>query len=265
MATKQIVGFRTDEMVQAGLADNFDGTITLARYCEWNYKGKSKATFAVHLEITPQGGGEAIDAYYSAGDPNNWQPSNDGVDALESGEEGIYPCKIGTQDGLPNSSNFHFFMSTLEKLGYDGRDPSIASLEGLTGHFQRVPQPTRPGISSTTTTQSGEQREKTILVVTNIISKGGGKAAKGAAKAKTNGAETPATGGGDLAERVSSFIMEHLAEAADNTAAKKDVTSAVIQNFNGPEKTQAVKLMSQQAFLTGGDWTFNADNGTLSL
>ena len=65
---------RPDMMVQAGLMDDFDGTIIKARYKPWDYDGKiDHDVLAVAVTLQPEEG-EPFVQHYSAWGPGEVRP-----------------------------------------------------------------------------------------------------------------------------------------------------------------------------------------------
>lgn len=268
-----VASLNPDNMASAGLADDFDGTITKARFVPWNYDGAMDGhvlAAAVTIEPDEGFGFDEFTQYYSAGDTEFFLPSEDGEEPVDfdgwDGEdteevEGIYAYRVGRREALSNSSNFAHFMAALVEAGFeDGIPANIDFLEGMRGHFNRIPQRKRSGIVQ----EDDEGRQKTILVVTEIEATAPASKAKGEGKSKAAAADE---GNSDLEDAVSEAIVEALSEA-DGELAKRKVVGIVIQAFKSDKKNKsaAVKLASDVDFLSSSDlWEFDADEGTLKL
>jgi hypothetical protein len=298
-----LASLRPDNMASAGLADDFDGTITKARFVPWTYGGAvADPILAAAVHITPDedSGLEPFIQYYSAGDLEHFVPADEDGDAVDiegwSGNdedietvEGVSALKIGKRDQLNNNSNFAHMLGALVDAGFDQDEMSgdIRFLEGLYGHFNRVPQKKRSGIV-VNPGADGETRQRTILVVTELKeSKANGKATaantgKVAAKGKGAGAGTTGTkaaagkgkaaaaaagddnDGDDFDTRLESVVADALAEN-DGTLPKSKLSSYVIKKFEGKEKALAVKRVGSAEFLEAATrFVFDSDSGDVT-
>lgn len=255
-----------DDFIQGGLIDDFNGTIVKARYKPWNYGGKAEQyVLGVALEIHPdEGEGEAFEQTYSAGDLDQFVPSVDGRnpvdltgDEVTEAQEGVYAFKVGKKAQLNNNTNWAHFLQALrdadpKKLVTPAAD--VRFLEGVRAHFNRIPQKKRPGLVQPVAAEGEQRREKTILVITEVLGVGAEapaktaapapkKAAAPAAKAATPAA--PATG--DLDSRIRDIIAENI--TAEGTPASS-LTQTIMKAFTGPEKAKAVKRYNEAAFRT---------------
>lgn len=173
-----------ENMVQGGLADDFDGVVVKARYCPWNYQGKlDHYTLAVRLDIRADGEAETFDVYYSAGDLEQFMPSNDGENPVNTDGfgtpgfdmaqvDGIYAIRVGKKEGLSNNSNWAQFMGgALEaRLPKERLSPDIRFMEGVYGHWNRIAQKKRAGLVKATApgTDPSKDRQKEILALTEF-------------------------------------------------------------------------------------------------
>jgi hypothetical protein len=275
---KQVVAasLNPDEM-SSGLADDFDGEITKARFVPWNYAGKmDEYVLAAAITFTPdeESGFEEFTEYFSAGKLEDFQPSEDGEEPVDldswDGEdveevEGVYAVPVGRRTQLSGGSNVAHFIRAMLDAGFDGVEASLDFMEGVSGHFNRVPQRKRSGIQ----TDQVEGRERTILVLTEYDDSGAKTTTKKTAKRgskKTTARKTNAkpTADDDLIEAVSDVIVEALGDN-EGELSKRDIASLVIGAFKGKKnKSQAVKMASSADFLSESElWTFDADEGVL--
>ena len=265
---KGVASLNPDNMASAGLADDFDGEIVKARFVPWNYGGNMDSyvlAASVTIEPDEESGFDTFTQFYSAGDLEFFVPSVDGSEPVDLEEwdeddiedvEGIYAFQVGRREQLSNSSNFADFISKLVAAGYDANiEANIDFLEGISGHFNRVPQRKRSGIVST----DSEDRQRTILVLTEIAEV---KAASKRGAAKKGKAATNSAG--ELSDGVSEAIVEAIS-AADGELAKRKLAGVIIKAFKGSKsKSQAVKMASDTSFLADSDlWTYDADEGVL--
>jgi hypothetical protein len=258
-----------DEMVTAGLPDDFDGEITQVRLVPWDYDGNvDHHVLAVRVTIQPEGEDE-FEQHYSAGDLEYFVPSMDGetpVD-LEEGEgeelEGVFALKVGRRDQLNNSTNWAHFIGAAIDAGFPVEDlgASVDCFEGVYGHFNRIPQKKRSGI---VVEEGGQARARTILVLTEMADKP--KAAKPAAKAAKKSAKKKAAASTeDLDEKLEEVLIEALAEAEEGLP-KAKLPGLVIKAFSGAQKAKAVKRVSDVEFLESSEsWEFDADEAMLYI
>jgi hypothetical protein len=281
----RVAANRPDQMSAGGsLPDGFIGEVTKARFVPWNYQGKSKTVLGAAILITPdeESGFEPFTQYYSAGNIEQFQPSNDGMEPVAdptdwSGTpddledyEGVYALPVGQKDQLPGGSNWGHFLESLHECGmsYEDMDADITFLEGVRGRFDRVPQRERKGIVSAPVEEGQKTFQKTILVITQL-EKAAKAAGKGkAAAAKTN-AKAAANGAGDedFNERVHDAIVAAL-NAADGTLGKKKVAQLFLRSkdFDSAEKQAAVALLNDEDFLASAEgFAYDDEEDTLAV
>lgn len=295
-----------DTMVQAGLIDDFDGVITSARYVPWNYQGnRQQYSLAVLLRIHADDGTE-VEQYYSAGDLKQWVPCNDLVNGTPAGatlddyltlakgegqfdpsEQKNYEGVIvvagpgNSQEGLPNSSNWAHFVGVALDAGFEKTRLSKTLNEGFDGlraHFKRIPQKTRTGMA----TRGGEggegDRQKTILVMTQVL--GQGQAQAPGVKSTVTPTVTPtpvvaaqpvvqaapAPSAGDIDARIEQMILTVLGEAGGNPVNKAILPGKVMATFAGDQAAigAAMVKVTNHAYL-GGFQSFSYDPSTGNL
>jgi len=270
----RVASMNPDNMVSAGLADDFDGQITEARVVPWDYDGKlDHDILAVRLTIEPDedSGFEEFTQHYSAGDLEYFVPSMDGkspvdLDADDKADmEGVYAFPTGAREQLNNNSNWADFLFKLRDAEFppDDMDADVRFVEGLAGHFNRVPQQKRSGIVRPS--GDGDTRQKTILVVTEI-SEAKPKTRKKRTSKKSSKSTTKSTPkvDSDLDYRIEEVILEALVEAEELPKAK--LPGLVIKVFAGAEKAKAVKRAASVEYLNSREaWEFDEDEGVLTL
>jgi hypothetical protein len=284
-----------DDMLQGGLMDDFDGTITKARFVPWDYNGSiDHHILAVAVEITPdEGQGDPFTQHYSAGDLEHFAPSVDGVDPvdLESWDpkkdaidavEGEYAVRTGRKEQMNNNTNWASFISAGLDAGFDkaALSASVACFEDTHGHFNRVPQKKRSGLVTQAAADGQKARSNDILVLTEIS-----EAAKGAksAKGKPNGAAgrpaaaspkvgakaapAAAAAGGDLDETLFALIAAAMTEA-EGELPKAKLGAIALKGLTGKEKALGLKRVQDPEFLNSGgedgtQWMYDEENATL--
>jgi len=268
----QVASMNPDNMISAGLPDDFDGTITRVRLTQWDYDGSiDEYVLAALVTITPDedSGLDEFDQYYSAGKVTDFAPSTDAIEPclLDSDDpsdwEGEYALKVGKRDQLNNNSNWAHWIGAAVKAGFDVKklQSSVACFEGVTGHWNRIGQQKRSGLQD-------DGKERQILVLTEITAQATKKRAKKTTKSKASkktATDTPQDDSNDVREHLSRVVLEALANA-DGIISKTKLPALVIKQFDGSEKAEAVRLVSKAEFLSGSDlWTYDSDDNTLSL
>lgn len=284
-AAPRFASMRPDEMVAGGLMDDFDGTITKARLVPWDYNGSiDHHVLALALTIKPEGDDPEFTQHYSTGaELDEFVPSMDGLEPcnLESDNsedhEGIYAMPVGKKEGLNNNSNMAQFYGAMVDAGFDINSimPNVDFLEGVGGHFNRMPQKKRSGLmQSKRVDKNGKEKENRnndILVITELKAKAkAGKAVPAtktkpvAAKASAKTAVEEETADGDP---LVDIVVAALEAAEDNTITKKSLSALVLKSkIDAKEKGAAVKRVQSDEFLEGSErWAYDAEEGTLVL
>jgi hypothetical protein len=270
-----VASMNPDNMLSAGLADDFDGTIKQARLVPWDYDGNlDHHILAVRLDIEPDEDQdqEPFSQHYSAGELDHFVPSLDGETPtdLESEDEedweGVYALRVGRRQQLNNSSNWAHWVGATIDAGFpvEELEADVSCFEGLYGHWNRIPQRKRSGI----VVEEEGGRQRMILVLTEIHEKAKPKVGKSKAKDKsaTKGKAAAKPVADDLDERLSEVVLGALADN-DGTLPKTKLPGVVIKAFDGKEKAAAIKRVADVKFLGADDaaWTFDADEGVLTL
>lgn len=275
----KVASMNPDNMASGGLMDDFDGTITKVRLVPWDYNGNiDHDVLAAAVTIQPDEGDE-FTQHYSAGDLESFMPSMDGKEPISGDDddrEGIYALQVGKKEQLNNNSNWAQFLKAAIDAGFDTSrmTAEVTFLEGVYGHFNRIPQKKRSGIVVTPRPgqkEAKQDRPQEILVITEIkeapkaakVTNGSGKAAPAKTSAKPAG-KAAKDDGDDLDDRLAAVIVEAI-EAADGVLLKTKLAGIAMKAFQGPEKAKAVKRATDVAFLEsrGEDWAFDADEGQL--
>lgn len=299
-----------DEMVQGGLMDDFDGLVTKARYCPWDYNGTlDHHVLGVGVTIQPynengEPEGDPFVQTYSAGDLEQFAPSMDGklpVDLQaesETGEEyeGIYALRVGSKAQLNNNTNWAQYVMALLEAGFDRGllTPAVTWLEGVFGHWNRIPQKKRAGLVQAES--EGQRRRNEILVITELkevptvkvakpgpkgivpkspvppvtaVPKGKTPVVQAAAEQVIEEAEAAAEAVADPFDaKLYDIVAEAVTAAGEAGLAKGKLAGSVIRKVAGTEKAKAVKRVGEVDFLESGgnegaQWVYDADSGTL--
>lgn len=290
MANEQMnsVSFMPEDMVQGGLADDFDGTITRARFKPWDYNGNlDHHVLSAELTILTADG-DTVVQNYGAGDLQHFVPSKDGVNPvdLDNGAdeelEGLYIVKTGKRSQLATGSNWYLFLSSAIDSGLPKellQRSNISDLEGVQGHFDRLAQPKRSGLKVQPNKDGKQEREKMYLALTRYDGKvevaaaattGGGKSAgatKTAGKAAAAGkaATTAAPAADDAFQaKLAEFVLNVVAEAGE--LAKGKLPGMFVKAFSGTERATAIKLAGNVDFLGSIDGTvYDPETGVLTI
>ena len=244
----------SDYTTGGGLLDDVDVTIVKAAFAAWDYGGtRTEKVPALCLTLT----GDEVDGeqeqYYSAGSARDFAASKDGKELMS----------IGSRTSLNDSSNAAIFLKSLVDAGFPEDDlaDDITALVGVCCHVKRVPAPERKGLKK----REGD-RESTVLVVTELNE---AKKAKGKGKAKAK-AKGKAAGGGedeDVTKKATAVVLEILSELpADEVLEKADIPSMVLAKVKGHPDAKAIfQVAYTDEFLANGPWTYDADEGTITL
>lgn len=297
-----VVSMDETEFVAGGLPTDFDGEVIQARTQVWNYdngggpkldeQGNVILTLAVQLVIRRGDGESDVVNWLSAGDPAHFLPSADGrtpLPQLEDGSTepgGIYFIRAGSKNALSDSSNYAQFLQELKNAEAATpalarkRTPSVQFLEGLHGHWDRIPQRKRSGIVQAD--DQGRQRE--ILVVTAVKAPKSGVAGParavpaarpaGAAPVARPAAATPVAAQAvasnyGLLDKLKVIVMTAANGAGDDGMLKGKLSKVILQNIDltQQEKAKGLPIATSVAFLNQGMeeglWGFDADSGLL--
>lgn len=304
-----LVSMDQDEFVAGGLPSDFDGEVIEARSVVWNYDngngpkvdettGQVIYTLAVRLTIKPDTPGEKdYVVFQSAGDPTHFLPSMDGVTPSPADEtgcsEGIYFIRQGSKQQLTNNTNYAQFLNALKDAESQApqlarkREADVRFLEGLYGHWDRIPQKRRAGMVTAEATDA-KRKSNDILVCTQLKVKGATAApaarpapagpgapppARPAAAppAPRPGAPTPAApavAAPDLDEALQGIVGTFLTGKTDWTP--KGGLSALVMSSKAlaqPQKAKALTRITSVEFLAAGQeaglWFYDADQGLL--
>ena len=135
------VSIRPSTMVEGGaIPVNQNLTLKEARFNLFDYQGKAPVTTACRLVLVSDSD-EEYEQQYSVGNPDRFQPSEDGKTLVA----------VGEAVALNKSCNFAVLMDALVNAGFPenklGAD--ISALDGLYAYWIGVPEPSRAGIART--------------------------------------------------------------------------------------------------------------------
>jgi len=261
-----------------GLLDDANATIETCRAALWDYNGKIPSP-VVAMAVTfqpdpdPEGGVQPkVVQYYSAGDPKNFVPSQDGHKFVP----------VGDATGLNDNCNaMAFIISMLNAVnGFpaDKLSDDLSVFDGVKVYVKRMPQPKRPGLVKAAD-QKGDGK---ILLVQKILSfpwdsqgavpKKAGKAAgpkvvQGpgpvASQAAAAGALTP-TG---LVEKGVSTMLGILSGKGGSITKAQIAQEAFKVLQKDPDRNELMKMLYSDAFLKGahGEVPWEFDGTTITM
>lgn len=259
------VSLKPSDQQQGGILDDMDVVLKSLGFCLYDYGGTiDKPTLAL-LVIMVDPDGTEHEQYFSAGDPNRFQPSADGK----------YVVAVAGAKGLSTSSNAAIFLKSIVDQGFpeDRITHTVEPFEGMEAHVVRIPQPKRSGL-----VQAEGARDKTVLVVSKINrlpweKTGTGKAApklsasRTAAPSSTKTAPAATNGeASDLAEEAQGLILQ-LLENKGGEVKKTGVGAGAFKLLTGnANRGELLKLMTDDGFLSEGAesglWAY--ENNTIS-
>ncbi len=288
MAKKNVASFAPEDFSEGGgLVTEFNGEITEARFCIWDYNETQDPWLFGRVTVEADepdddfierfGEGPYIQ-YYRAGNPDSFVPSVDGVEPVDIEDpddlEGMFAMRIGTVKQLNGSSNWAHFIHAAVDSGFPSADLTpgdIRCFEGVRGYFCQIPQKKRSGLI-TTPSADGKTYEKTLLVLTDINEakpkrKAGKKTASKAASKSTTRASSKAS---DVEDTVANILFELVAAEDGEPLSTEGMARKIMkdwkENKRGAGMANAVKLAGDDAFLSGIEGlVFDADEGTLEV
>lgn len=254
-----------DHIEGGGLIDDVDVEITEARFDMFDYNGKAAPAPALRVEMVTEEDEKDIQ-YYSVGNAASWAPSDDGSQIMA----------IGKDTALRMTTNCGILLKSLIDAGFPGDKlgDDISILDGLKCHVLRIPAPKRSGLNTVPAAEGEKKFEKTILIVSEILTLPWEKAAKKKASKKSSGGgaakkkaatkkAVPAEDEADLNESATEAIMGLLAEN-DGSITKKELAGKLFQSLKGDSNQGAiVKLGFNDEFLSEGPWDY--EDGTLTM
>lgn len=229
------------------LIDDVDATVIRARFEMFDYGGKSDSVPSPTLMLILKDKEDVEHTqYYSAGDASRFAPSEDNNADLN----GINLVPLGDNSAMNGGCNAALLLNSLVQAGFpedklDSGDSRV--LEGLVGHWNRVPQPKRSNLP-----KKEGQREAMILICSSIISlpgeakpkpnavKSGATATKNTPAAAALGATTVSD---DLKDEFTMELVGLFATEGVTSMKKVDVTKKLFGSIDKTNSNKS-KLMS---------------------
>lgn len=249
------LSLRPSTFTQGGLIDDIDAEIIRARFVQYDFEGKSDngAKLCVLLLFKDMEGAESPQ-YFSAGDLQYFVPSEDPKNADLNG---ITVVAVGEKTNLNGSTNTALMLNSLVQAGFpeDQLDAGdLRVLEGLVGHWNRVPQPKRQNLPKR---PGQEDKVPMVLICTSIKTMPGeakpaakpttGKPAASAAKpAAAATASSPAAASDDLKDELSMEIIGLFSTEGVTSMKKVEITRKLFASID-KTNTNKQKLMGMAA------------------
>ncbi len=247
---------KPDTYSAGGLVDDIDVSFTKLRFVEWDYQGTiPNPALALCLEMEDDEG-EGHIQYFSAGDIKNWKPSDDGKRLVRS----------GTASTLNDNTNMSQLITSMINAGFPENklEEDVSIFEDMYCHVLRKAQPKRAGLVQ----QAEGERERTVLLVTEIHKMPWEK--KGKSKAKTKAKAKPAEdkadegGGDDLSTKASDTVLEILLGQGGGPITKVELSKAVFKKLGkDSDRNKIVQMVHTEDFLTTGEWSYDGAAITL--
>jgi hypothetical protein len=236
-----------------GILNDVNATIIKARFAMFDYMGKQEPTPAIQLTLQPEEGEEQEQAW-SLGSTQDWRPSEDGRYILM-----INPNK--TDAKLNKNSNGGILLTSMVEKGVPVvlLAGDITKLEGMKCHWVQIPD-TRNLTKGKRTGKDGKQYDKTILVVSALVSLPTGSAT--AASPAGAAAASVSSAASDVTESAVGTLTQLVLEAGD-AFAKKDLAGKAMAALEGnAKKTQILQVMFKDEFIKAN---FKFENGIISM
>lgn len=280
----KVASMNPDNMVAAGLMDDFDGTVTKVRLIPWDYDGKiDHHVLAAQVTVKNDDGTETVE-HLSAGDLELFAPSMDGenpVPLTKDGAtteelEGVFALQVGKKEALANSTNWAQWIQAALQAGFPPSKlaADVRCFEGVYGHWNRIPQKKRSGLVRPAPAAGERAKSNDILVLTELKTPPAGTAkpttgavktaATTSAKPATTTATTAPAAGGDLDAKLVEIVRKALVGQAEGLS-KSKLPGAALAGLAPADKGKGVKRVVDAEFLSGHEdlWVFDADSGTV--
>lgn len=293
MATKPndslVASLLPDEMVAGGLADDFDGIVREARYAPFDYNGSiDQDVLSIQLKIERledglEGDEKFITQNWSVGDMKNFVPSLDGTNkvadqTIDDGEgnirtrtgEGYFALRVGARSALNNNTNGAQLMRSILDAQFprDKFSPDIRFMEGIKGHWNRLPPDKKPGTFKNDTPEQKEKASKRdVLCLTRFDGIEAGAGVKPTSTSKVSAStSTSAAPAGDIDAKLVEIVKGIVKPGAPPTK-KTALSGAVLKAAKGDKQVNAmVKRVTTTEFLEGlaeHNILFDAEAGTV--
>lgn len=247
--------------VQGGLLDDVDVEFVEAMWTGYNYGKEGGEDFLVLGVKMRAADGKDSDQYFSAGNKEHFQPS----------EDGQWLIPVGDKAAMTNSTNAAVFIASLVACGFPSdRLDSMGINAALAGTKVHVNRETverkgliknRPGRQG----EDGKERPQERMIVTKLIalpgqtaapaSKPNGKATQTAAAPAAAPAQTQAAApaGEELREICQSTLLDILIANGGSVPKSKLPGLAFKALSNHPLKKEAVPALYSDTFLSTAD------------
>ncbi len=235
-----------DDFARGTVLSEANVEIAGAKFEYWDYAGHVReAVPALHITFRTTDG-DAAEQFYSAGKPDDFNPSKDGK-TLDI---------ISDRERIHEQSQFAIFMTALFKAGFPKTrvdNDDIGCLVGTRGHVKQ----------ETIKRTGGNVKAETSILVFDKVSDLPGESKSSSASS--------GIGGGDSEEYAAAagLVQELLAEAGGSMERKQllplAIKSDTYKAMSKTMKTAVLNLVKKDEFIQSGDsWSLD-DKGTLTL
>ena len=234
--------FKPSNFTEGGGLWEGRGKIEAVKAVLWDYNGKRAVAIpAAAVTISAEDLDTPITQYYSAGRPEDWQPSQDGKTFVA----------VGKAESINSTCNLALFLAPLVNAGFpedllDKDDLTV--MVGLDAEFKWVAGPER------TFKRAGgaeETKKSDILVVKKVYALPG----EGEEKPKKKGKKGSSKGGDDMSAKATAAILGIL--AAGEEVAKKDLPKLIFEHLgDDPDRNAVLAMAFDEGFLGDGPWSY---------
>ncbi|KKN42466.1 hypothetical protein LCGC14_0712760 [marine sediment metagenome] len=247
--TTQAVGFGPEDQGGGGLFDDFDGTITGARFVPFDYQGTRDPVTAMQLTIDNPDADEPIVEHYPIGGGFVPNPENE--------QEFVPETPADAERRVSKRCKLAIFSNEAINAGVPASEivNNVGVFVGLSGHF----------LKKAIGKGSNSYEVLVLSTVTWPKGKAAGKA-KGRATTTTKAARK-VDGTGDVDEDKAREVLVAALVANKGEIARKGIIMAAFKaakaaGYKGAERTALVAHISSDAFIESGgdDWTSDETN-----
>lgn len=234
-------GLKKEDLVEvSGLIDDVNAEIVDMRGELYDFNGKQKVSVCIKLVLKPEGVEETATEYYRVGDPDKFQPDEDGL--------GCGPAPGSNAKGYNTKSKAGKLIDAFSDLLGDKVPAKFDGFRGLVFHWSRKP------FDMTGIKREVGAKDVTILLPTKVVGK--------VAAASGGGAKAAAATGGGNEEAIILEALVACGGLATANAVSKQVFKTQAKN---PNVKNIVKLVMNKAWLADESrpWAYDAESGNM--
>lgn len=234
-------GLKKEDLVEvSGLIDDVNAEIVDMRGELYDFNGKQKVSVCIKLVLKPEGVEETATEYYRVGDPDKFQPDEDGL--------GCGPAPGSNVKGYNTKSKAGKLIDAFSDLLGDKVPAKFDGFRGLVLHWSRKP------FDMTGIKREVGAKDVTILLPTKVVGK--------VAASSGGGAKAAAAAGGGNEEAIILEALVACGGLATANAVGKQVFKTQAKN---PNVKNIVKLTMDKAWLADESrpWAYDAESGNM--